>query len=73
MPDGCEAKDVPPGRRVDERDCERSGQRTLHYLQWISGDPLVADRPHVWTWVCTGRTADDLLRDRDAADGAAPE
>jgi hypothetical protein len=73
MPDGCEANGIPPGRQVEERNCERSGARTVHYLQWISGDPLTANRPHVWTWVCTGLTADDFLRERDAAGGPSPD
>jgi hypothetical protein len=73
MPDGCEARRVPPGRQVDERSCERSGELTLHYLQWISGDPVATDRPHVWTWVCTGLTPDDVLREGGAAGRPSPE
>jgi hypothetical protein len=59
VPDGCLARTPPPDAlQVAERDCARSGERTIHYLAYIHGEPELR-QPGWREWVCTGLTAEE--------------
>ena len=58
MPDGCLVTDPPPGVELIERVCDRSGERVVHFQEFIPGDPALRT-PGWWQWTCTGLTADE--------------
>lgn len=60
MEDRCLVRDPAPGARLEERECDKTGARTLHEWVWIPHDPLLGGAPGWWDRVCLGQPAADF-------------